>query len=34
MRAMQYLDRHVGLGFLSSKKLPEDVTSMPKHVGV
>jgi hypothetical protein len=34
VRAMQYLVWRVGLVFLCSEGLPEDVNLTPKHVGV
>jgi len=34
VRAMQYLDQHVGFAFLYSKRLSENGIMVPKHVGV
>jgi len=33
VRAMGYLDQHVGLVFLYSRRFPEDGIMVPKHVG-
>jgi len=34
MRAMQYLDQHVGLVFLYSRRFSENGIMVSKHVGV
>jgi hypothetical protein len=31
---MQYIDECVGFLFLYTRRLPEDATMVPKHVGV